>query len=422
MTKQILCTAAAMMAATVLAGCGASASDNSVSDPVILPVEGNDYRPIGLTRAQQQMVDGSNDFAFRLFREARTDEESLILSPLSITFALGMLNNGAGGATQSQICSVLGFKDTGAAGINDFCRKMLTEASQIDLLTKVSIANTIFLNKDYQLKPAFTELAKSCYDAEPQTRDFSDGKTLNVINQWAADHTGQMIKEVLNAGSFNPEAVSYLLNAIYFKGVWAEKFSKSETKDEAFEGADGKLPTMHLPEKEFLYGENDLCQSLRMPYGNGAYAMTILLPREGKSIGDVVKSLTADSWQEYRWMHETVYADVKLPRFSSKTDTSLVDIMEALGMTDAFDPAKAEFPDFCYRPTYIALMKQTARIDVSEEGTEAAAVTVIGVEATSIGPSPEPRHVKFHAVRPFLYVISEQSTGAIFFVGQFVGK
>ena len=112
--------------------------------------------------------------------------------------------------------------------------------------------------------------------------------------------------------------------------------------------------------------------------------------------------------------------DVKLPRFESKTDIDLPGIMSELGMPNAFNPEKAEFPDFCNKPTYIDMMKQVARIKLSEEGTEAAAVTVIGMKNTSAGPS-EPQRVTFHATRPFLYVISEQSTGAIFFVGTYIG-
>ena len=168
----------------------------------------------------------------------------------------------------------------------------------------------------------------------------------------------------------------------------------------------------------FGYTENELCQALTMPYGNGAYQMTILLPREGKTVSDVVQTLTAETWERhYRSMGNAI-VDVKLPRFESNTSIDLKEAMAALGMPDAFDPDKAEFPDFTSKPTYISLMKQVARIKVSEEGTEAAAVTVIENALTSIGETPEPQHVVFHADRPFLYVISEMTTGTIFFIGQ----
>ena len=407
---------ALMMATTGMGSCSSHDNDAPLSN------EDNEPMKLTLTRAEEALVNESNDFAFNLFRQVTVPssaekEKSTILSPISITYALGMLNNGAAGETQQQINQVLGFGETGANGINDYCRKMLTAAPQLDKLTKVMIANTIFMNKDYEILSDFKQKAKEYYDAEPETRDFHDGKTLGVINQWASDHTEEMIKEVLNNESFNPDAVSYLLNAIYFKGAWAEKFNKDNTRDEAFEGTTNKVPMMHQAHK-FDYTENELCQALCLPYGNGSYKMTILLPRENKTVNDVLQTLNKESWQQYQHMGEAI-VDVKLPRFESNTDQNLGDIMSALGMPKAFTDF-AEFPDFCNVPTKIGLMKQVARIKLNEEGTEAAAVTVIGtIETTAI--HSEPRRVNFHATRPFLYVISEQQTGAIFFIGKYLG-
>ena len=418
MKKKTVWAAIALMMATTMVGCSKSDDQVSTDDP--LSNEDNELKNISLTRGEEELVMSNNDFAFNLFRQADIGNKSAILSPISITYALGMLNNGAAGETQAQINKVLGFGETGADGINAFCRKMLTEAPNLDKLTKVMIANTIYMNKGYELKSDFITKAKTFYDAEPETRDFADGQTRDVINKWGNDHTEGMIPEVLKEGEFDPSAVSYLLNAIYFKGAWAEKFDKDNTKDETFKGysAETLVPMMHQ-EHEFNYTETDDCQALCLPYGNGAYRMTILLPKEGKTVNDVLKTLTAESWLRYLWMGSAI-ADVKLPRFESKTDLGLVEIMTALGMPDAFDDRLANFQNFCNVPTYISMMKQVAKIKLNEEGTEAAAVTVIGVECTSMGPS-EPQHVQFHATRPFLYVISEQSTGAIFFIGQYMG-
>ncbi len=405
--------AIALMMVTTWSACSKNEDDTTPDN------KNNELRKISLTRAEQDLVNESNNFAFSLFRQV-TSDKSEIVSPISITYALGMLNNGAAGETQKEINKVLGFGTAGADSINAFCRKMLTEAPTLDKLTKVMIANTIYMNKDYELKSDFINKAKTFYDAEPETRDFHDGKTMDVINQWASDHTEKMIEKVLNEQSFNPDAVSYLLNAIYFKGTWAEKFDKDNTKDETFKGysADKQVPMMHQ-EHEFNYAETDDCQALCLPYGNLAYRMTILLPKEGKTINDVLKNLTAESWERYQFM-DRAYVDLKLPRFESTTDVGLNDIMSALGMPRAFDPYLAEFPNFCNVPTFIGMMKQVAKIKLNEEGTEAAAVTVIGEYVSAIEPS-EPQHVQFFANRPFLYVISEQSTGAIFFIGQYMG-
>ena len=423
MRHKMLWAAVALMMMT------ACSSDN---DETIVNPEDNEWTPISLTRAEQELVTSNNDFAFNLFRMAgprkiwvEDPEKGIILSPISITYALGMLNNGAAGETLQQINKVLGFNN--ADEVNAFCKKMLTEAPYLDKLTKVQIANNIYVNKDYTLNPVFIEKANDYYNAQPETRDFADGKTLDVINQWASDHTEKMIEEVLHEKEFKPDAVSYLLNAIYFKGTWAEKFKKAETKEEVFEHAGPNknliyVPMMHQQEK-LLYADKGDYEALQLPYGNGAYSMTILLPKEGKSTYDIAQGLTAESWKTL-WQKGVpsggAVVDVKLPRFETKTDVDLVETMSLLGMPNAFDPHKAEFPDFCNVPTYIELMKQVARIKVSEEGTEAAAVTVIGMGTMASLPS-EPIHVNFHANHPFIYIISEQSTGAIFFIGHYTG-
>lgn len=419
--KKNLWAAIALMMAAGMTACN---SDNGDDAP--LPNTNNERKDIALTRSEQQLVSSGNDFAFNLFRELgkagaageNAPETSLIVSPISITYALGMINNGAVGETQAQINKVLGFGEEGADGINVFCRKMLTEAPALDKLTKVMIANTIYMNKGYELKPDFTAKAKEFFEAEPEMRDFHDGKTMDVINQWASDHTEKMIEEVLNERSFNPAAVSYLLNAIYFKGAWAEKFNKSATRNEPFASADKPVPMMHQ-EHAFDYAETPDCQLLRLPYGNNAYRMTVILPREGKTVADVLPALTARTWADWQARMRSALVDVKLPRFESKNVMSLNGVMKALGMPKAFQPDVAEFPNFCNTSVHIGMMKQVARIKLNEEGTEAAAVTVIGLDTASI--DPEPHRVEFHANRPFLYVISEQSTGAVFFIGKYVG-
>ena len=437
MKRNNLWLATALMMAMTMTACSGS-DDEKEPEVVICPVDSGDINPedvdpkdnqlkyIELTRAERQLVEGNNDFAFNLFRQSSDPLKDQIISPISITYALGMLNNGAAGETQTQINKTLGFGETGADGINAFCQKMLTEAPVLDKLTKVMIANTIYMNKDYALKPDFVKKANDYYQAAPETRDFGDGKTLDVINQWASDHTQKMIEKVLSENEFDPKAVSYLLNAIYFKGTWAQKFDANETQMEVFEhaGPDKHLlqvPMMHQKE-QFPYTENDLCQAVALPYGNGAYTMTLLLPREGKQVSDVLNTLTSETWRRnYQHMGQA-NVDLKLPRFESNTNLDLVETMSSLGMPNAFDPYKAEFSNFCDVPTFIGLMKQVARIKLNETGTEAAAVTVIGMDLAGLVPEPTIRDVVLHANRPFLYVISEQTTGTIFFVGQYMGN
>ncbi len=375
----------------------------------------NPRKDISLTNDEKQLVESNNGFALNLFRKAR-GEDNCIISPLSITFALGMMNNGAAGQTQQEINDVLGFGDAGADAINQFCRKLLTEAPTLDNTTAAEIANTIFVNsgKDYHLQQGFIDKANEFYDAEPTELNFYDVQnTIDIINQWANDHTHGMIPEVLNEQTFKAKAVSYLLNALYFKGAWTKKFDKELTQDEPFNG--GTTVPMMQQKDYFPYRDNDLYQAICLPYGNEAYRMTVILPRENKTIDEVLDQINTLNI-DFTYCYERV--DLKLPRIQTSTNINLVNIMEELGMPSAFDDETAEFPYFGNRNVFISNMFQKAAIDLDEEGTEAAAVTVI--EATDAIGIPE--YIPFYANRPFIYTISEQSTGAIFFVGQYTGQ
>ena len=418
-----------LIVATIFMTCCSLCLGDKDPEIIIDPVE--TQGEMKLTRSELELVNHSNDFAFNLFRQitdrqrSSQDNKSIIVSPISITYALGMLNNGAANNTQSQINDVLGFGSFGADSINAFCKKMLYEAPNLDSLTKLMIANTIYVNKGYNLKADFVNKARFFYKAEPETRDFHDGQTMNVINKWASDHTERMIQKVLDEQSFDPSAVSYLLNAIYFKGIWSKKFDKSKTKNESFHnaGPSGELtqrPMMHQ-KAEFIYSETDDYQALGMPYGNGSYQMTVLLPKQknGANINALPEIPDAERWQQINSNMRSVTVDVKLPRFETSTDIDLKEIMAKLGMPDAFDGGRADFSNFCDKPTYIGLMKQVAKIKLDEEGSEAAAVTVIGMKVTSAAPPA--KEIVFHANHPFLYIISEKNSGAIFFMGQYTG-
>ena len=372
---------------------------------------------IELTQEEKQMVKQSNDFSFNLFRKTRT-EASQIISPLSVTYALGMLNNGADGQTQREILQVLGVNDVDAQ--NAFCLKMQNEfltTRHVDN-TKVMLSNTIFVNEalGWQLQDDFTNKINNYYYAYPEGRDFNDGQTMDVINKWASDHTDGFIEKVLDESEYDPFAVSYLLNAIYFKGLWTDPFEETDTREEPFAGGD-PVPMMQQMWFALKYAENELYQMAWIPYGNGTYQMQILLPKEGRTLDEVVESLNGTNWQ-LEASNRMVY--MKLPRFETSTDVDLKDIMSALGMPSAFSCEDADFSKLCVDNhggnLYISLMKQVAKINLNEQGTVAAAVTIEDMTG-STGEKP----IEFFADHPFLYMISEQSTGIILFIGQYTG-
>ena len=372
---------------------------------------------IELTEDEQQFLARNNDFAFRLFRKVRA-EGSTVLSPLSVTYALGMLNNGAAGQTQQEIYSVLGFDDVDAQ--NAFCLKMINELRKtqyVDPTTQSTIANTIFVNqgKGWQLQNDFSHTVNIYYYAYPSARDFYDGETLGAINDWAKSRTNGMIDEVLKEEEFNPDAVSYLLNAIYFKGLWKKSFDVEETREEVFDGK-GHVPMMHKGE-EIDYAENDLYQTVSLPFGNGTYQLHLFLPREGKTLDEMMEHLNGQNWQIKE--NRDYLVDLKMPRFEAATSQDLIEVMKDFGMTSAFSPTEADFTKMCVdnhdQNIYIEILKQVAKIKVNEQGTEAAAVTIEGNGGAMLPTA------NFHANRPFFYLINEQSTGIILFMGQYMG-
>ena len=216
--------------------------------------ENNPRVEVSLTDDEQALVTSVNDLGFNMFRKVGADE-SILLSPLGMTYALGLINNGAAGKTRTQINQVLGCDDKGADKVNSFCRKMLTEAPKLDKLAQIDISNEFTSHKSNKPKPSFKEVAVDKYDTQ-----FYESES-------------DLLKFTL-------------VNTINFKGIWTDKFPKSYTQDEMFKGEDGKEQTVPMMNQthQFFYTENDLCQTLCLPYSNGAYQMIVLLPKEGKTI------------------------------------------------------------------------------------------------------------------------------------------
>ena len=353
--------------------------------------ENNPRVLMSLTDEEQALVMPVNDLGFDLLRMVGADE-NILLSPLGMTYALGLINNGAAGETRRQINKVLGCDDKGTDKFNSFCRKMLTEAPRIDRLTQMEITNEFYSHKSNKPKPIFTKVAKDDYNTQFMESD--NGDPLNFS----------------------------LVNTINFKGVWTDKFHKDDTQDEVFKGEDGKEQTVPMMNqtRQFFYTENDLCQTLCLPYSNEAYQMIVLLPKEGKTVQDVAQSLTADSWEKMYDQMKRITVDVKLPRFESSSEVNLTRVISAL-MPNAFDMKKADFSNLFDWKSYIAMIKQTGRIKVDETGTEASVVTALQGRIMGLDLAP-PEVIYFHATHPFLYFIREWSTGAIFFIGQYMGS
>ncbi len=382
--------------------------------------ENNPRGYIPLTDEEQALVTPVNDLGFNMFRKVGT-KKSVLLSPMGMTYAFGLISNGADGETKKQIYKVLGCDDTKAANINEFCRKMLTETPKLDRLTQMEINNDFFSHNGFTPKPAFEKIAEEYYHTVLSTLDFGSWKSVDEINQKISQRTNGMLPKVLDKSKLDPMMGFALTNTIYFKGIWTDKFPKALTRDEVFKCEDGRektLPMMNQTHK-FYYSENELCQALCLPYSNEAFQMIILLPKEGKTVSEVAQSLTADNWQRSCAQMRKVLVDVKLPRFESSSDVVLTDVMKALGMPNAFSKAKADFSNLFDLKTSIGMIEQIGRIKVDETGTEASVAELLQGRIAGLDLTP-PEKVSFYATHPFLYVIREVSTGAIFFIGQYM--
>lgn len=422
--KKVTMTLAMMAMMMGLASCGTTKNaDNSKKnqqDDLVASREDGlmDDNYLILSDAQRDIIENNNAFALNLFSQMK-GFDSKVVSPMSVSYLMGMLANGADAQTRQEIMKAIGCEKVSLRDLNEFYQMLITHANHFDKATTINIADYIALNCHYQLKDGFASTMQNYYKAGVESLDFSKASTLKRINRWCSDHTDGMIPKIIE--QVDADAVSYIMNAIYFNGTWTDKFDTRQTKLENFQGytRDIKKTQMMHRNGKYQYMDNADFAAVNLPYGNGSYSMTVILPNRGKSIDEVMAGLDAKKVSELRRSMDECVVDLKLPRFTISQETSLNDIISKLGAPTMFTSG-ADFSNFASGNLSISKMLQKAKIEVSEEGTKASAVTMAMVAMTAL--RPEPRKVEFHANRPFIYMITEHSTGAILFMGQYTGS
>ena len=394
---------------TVLAACD-TATPTPIEDPT----------PIELSELQTQLIGQSNDFGVGLFAQvAAEDDGNLMLSPLSASVALTMLLNGADGDTYDQIRDMLGYGpaldlDAINAGYGDLRDQLLAADPRVQL----ALANAAFYREEFTAKAPFLDVLRGPFGARVDALDFSAPSSVDVINEWASDNTNGRVPKVLD--KIEPGHVLFLLNALYFKGDWTAQFDRGDTAPADFRLEDGRtvrVPTMSgdLP-AQLVFGDG--YQAVELAYGSGNFSFVALLPNEG-SLADFAADLDAGLWTDAttrldaagRGPDEWRSVPVRLPRFTFSYEKTLNDPLKALGMEDAFVPGLADLSRISDGRLSVDFVKQNTFVEVNEEGTEAAAVTTIGIELTSVPPS-------FVADRPFVFAIRERTTNTLLFIGQ----
>ena len=381
-------------------------------DDITLP------KTITLDEKSAELIEAENEFGLELFQKIYAQEEkydNIMVSPLSVSLALAMTYNGANGETKTAMEKTLKVYGLTPQEINESYATLVAALQSLDPKVILEIANAIYYREGFPVENDFVSTNRNYYDAEVEALDFNSPQAVNTINNWVAEKTHDKIDKIIDNISANH--VMFLLNAIYFKGIWQSEFDEDDTKDLPFylqNGSSLQVPTMQKTES-LPYFSNNIFRAVKLAYGAGNYNMFVFLPQEEKTVEAIVEELNVDSWKD--WMEsftDTVNMDLKLPRLKYKYEIKLNDVLTDMGMGVAFTRGAADFTGINKGGNLnIDYVKHKTFIEVNEKGTEAAAVTVVSIETTSVGP----HNMQFNVNRPFLYAITEKDTDAILFMG-----
>lgn len=354
----------------------------------------------------------SSAFAFDFWKAYEAENGgSYFLSPLSLNIALGMLLNGADGDTRAEIKDMLGFDDSDIASVNATYKELITKLPNIDPAVTNVAANSVWHANDFEVKDAYLNELKDSFLAKVYAENFADAATVAKINQWASDNTNAKITKILE--KIEPSQVLFLINALYFKGDWAQKFNKDNTFPDTFKG-ESKTSTKDFMNQlaEFPYYENEEFQMLEMPYGNDKYTFVALLPKSG-TVGELVQNMSESKWNTVTKALNKTKVEVSLPKFGMETSKDLSKVLASLGMKKAFT-TDADLSNISgFKNLLVGFVKQDTYLSVDEQGSEAAAVTTIGVELTSV-----PSYPSFRCNKPFIFAIVEKTSNTLQFIGK----
>jgi len=379
------------------------------------PAAEQDPKVITLSQKDKEVIANSNDFGISLFaKTAQTETGNLMLSPLSASAALTMLLNGCNNETYDQLKNTLGYAPNLTIGeINQAYRSLISQLLDADEKVQLSIANAIFYRLGFQFKPAFLNTMATDFESQVSGLDFSAPSALTTINKWASDNTNGKIPKVID--EISPETVMFLMNALYFKGEWTQQFDKANTTLHTFNLEDGntiQVPTMNEAKVGALRYNGSGYSALEMPYGRKNFSMVLIVPEN--DLSDFYQSFDVNIWNtittSFDQMNTWNETMVQLPKFKFDYEKMLNDQLIEMGMVDAFSPQSADLSGISDADIFVSFVKQNTFVEVNEEGTEAAAVTTIGIDLTSAGPS-------FVVDKPFIFAIRERTTNTLLFIG-----
>ena len=354
-------------------------------------------------------------FAIDLFKQMQEEEpdDNIFISPFSISTALTMTVNGANDETLDDMRNTLKITGLSMESINESYQQLLEVLPALDPQTKLKLANSIWPQIDYPVLQSFLDLNTEYYNSEVIPVDFKDSGVIPQVNAWVENNTDGLIKETLK--ELPPGVVMLLINAIYFKGAWKTEFDPENTHAADFYTPNDTITVdmMHIPENDFPYFANDLFQAIDLPYGDSIFSMSVFLPREGHTVDEVIAEMNANTWEAWLSSFQTQAVQLFLPKFKLEYEKKLKRTLSDMGMEIAFTDS-ADFSKMVYGGgVLIDEVIHKAFVEVNEQGTEAAAVTVVIIKETSVGSTP-----MVNVNRPFVFVIRDNRTNSILFMGK----
>jgi len=377
----------------------------------------------GQSSHEISLAQSSNKFGFNIFKEIINSkhgkDKNVFISPLSISMALTMTYNGANGETKEAMAKTLELSDMSIDNVNDSYAGLIELLTHLDPDVTFEIANSIWFRQGYEIEKEFIDINHSCFHAQVRNLNFSAPDAADIINAWVDDNTSGKIKEIVSK-PIDPLMVMFLINAIYFYGDWTYPFKAKDTQDDEFTLLDDAKTSCKMMHKEqsLSYFENSDFQAVNLPYGDKVFSMTVILPKPEIHIDKLTSMLNNDSWENWLSNFTKQNGSLYLPKFKLEYGLSLVDALKAMGMDIAFAPGKADFSGINEKEKlFISEVKHKTFVRVDEKGTEAAAVTSVGMMTTSLPPQPA---FVMRVDRPFIFVISENKSQSILFMGKII--
>jgi serine protease inhibitor len=361
-----------------------------------------------------RLVTANTRFGFKLFSQIvkQGGDQNLMVSPSSVAIALSMTYNGASGKTQKAMAQALELQDMSLENLNRANAVLQADLKKADPKVKLAIANSLWGKQGFTFKLDFLQRNQEFYQAEVASLDFASPAAVERINAWVKQNTEGKIPEIVR--EIDPSQVLFLMNAVYFKGNWTTQFDPKLTSDRPFTLLDKtqKQVPMMSQRGDYKYSETDQFQAISLPYGDGRLSLYVFLPKA--DLKSFTTTLTPENWETWMAQFAKKKGSIQLPRFKFEYGTTLKESLGAMGMAAMFDPSQADFSGMSAEKVAISEVQHKTFIEVNEEGTEAAAVTSVGVRTLSAPTEPPFQMV---VDRPFFTAIRDNQTGTVLFLG-----